>query len=228
MTSVISNASRAMAPVQPFMITRWSLPLSVAAHGAILLAVAWLVVPRSLEQPRMRVIAVEIISQAMAPPPTLPAPVAPVLSSPIAPAAPVSPPEPQDGMVRATDFYAASILADPANAEVRVNFPLLASSEQVVQLCNMEALEQLHLARTDLAPDALVGYAFADLSVQGNTLAADGGAFRSRGGWFHLRYRCAVSPDVSAVVAFEYAIGDPVPESQWEEHFLNSDDDWLD
>lgn len=216
-----------MASVQPFMIVRWSLPLSVLAHGTILAAVMWLVVPRHLGQPKMQVIAVEIISQAMAPP-TLPAPAPPVLSSPIAPAAPVPSPEPQDGMVRATDFYAAGILADPANAEVRANFPLLASSEQIVQLCNMEALEQLHLAETDLAPDALVGYAFADLSVRGDTLAADGGAFRSKGSWFHLRYRCTVSPDVSAVAAFEYAIGDPVPESQWEEQFLNRDDDWLD
>lgn len=131
-------------------------------------------------------------------------------------------------MVEAREFFAGSILTDPANAEVRENFPLLARDEQVVQLCNIEALEQLRLAEGDFEPDALVGYAFGDLSVNQTVLDAEGGAFRSRGAWFHLRYHCAVSADVTAVSGFAYAIGDEVPESQWEEHFLNGSDEGLD
>lgn len=210
---------------------RWTLPLSLAVHGVLLFALVWGVVPRQLQAPVLQAITVDLVSPeqvaAMVAPaaePTEPEPaLVPADVLPIAP--PVAPPA--DSMVRATDFFAAGILADPANAEVRENFPLLASSEQVVQLCNMEALEQLRLTGREPTPDALVGYAFDGFAVTGTTLEAEGGAFRSGGEWFHLRYRCTVSDDVSQVSAFEYAIGDPVPESEWEEHFLNGDDDWL-
>ena len=131
-------------------------------------------------------------------------------------------------MVEARQFFAGAILKNPANREVRENFPLLASDEQVVQLCNMEALDQLRLADDDLYADALVGYAFDSFAIAKTVLDAEGGAFRSKGRWFHLRYHCEVSPDVTAVSAFAYAIGDPVPEDQWEEHFLNAADDGLD
>ncbi|QDZ13342.1 DUF930 domain-containing protein [Devosia ginsengisoli] len=47
------------------------------------------------------------------------------------------------------------------------------------------------------------------------------------GSWFHFRYRCAVTPDIASVSAFEYAMGPAIPRDQWEEHFLNADDDWL-
>lgn len=208
---------------------RWTLPLSLATHGVLVFALVWGVTPRQLQAPVLRAITVDLVSPeqvaamvapAAEPEPTpIPADVLPIAPPAAAPAA--------DGMVRATDFFAAGILADPANAEVRENFPLLASSEQVVQLCNMEALEQLRLTGREPTPDALVGYAFDSFSVNGTTLEAEGGAFRSGGEWFHLRYHCTVSADVTEVSAFEYAIGDRVPESQWEEHFLNGDDDWL-
>lgn len=131
-------------------------------------------------------------------------------------------------MVEARQFFAGAILKDPANREVRENFPLLATDEQVVQLCNMEALEQLRLADDAFDADALVGYAFDSFAIEKTVLDAEGGAFRSKGRWFRLRYHCEVSPDVTAVSAFAYAIGDPVPKDQWEEHFLNADDEGLD
>jgi len=130
-------------------------------------------------------------------------------------------------MVRATDFYAARILADPANAEVRRNFGQLASSEQLVQLCNIEALEQLGRAQAGTKPDAVVGYAFGDLEVEGDTLVADGGAYRRQGKWFKLRFDCTARPDMTSVAAFDYALGGAIPRSQWEEHFLNADDEGL-
>jgi len=130
-------------------------------------------------------------------------------------------------MVAATDFFAAGILENPENVEVRRNFPLLADREQIIQLCNMEALEQLRHAGIADNPDALVGYAFDGIAVEGLSLEAEGGAFRAAGQWRRIAYRCEVAADMGSVVGFQYALGDTVPESQWEEHFLNSDDDWL-
>lgn len=213
---------------------RWTLPLSLALHGAALAVLLFLMAPRVLPPAELRVISVDLVPAAVqAPSPAEPLPQQTPLA---APAEVVEKPEPSvsapavqsDGMVEASQFFAGSILEDPVNAEVRENFPLLARDEQVVQLCNMEALEQLRLAAGNLAPDTLVGYAFGDLVVDRGMLNAEGGAFRSRGAWFHLRYHCAVSPEVTAVSAFAYAIGEPVPESQWEEHFLNGSDEGLD
>ncbi|MCR6671123.1 DUF930 domain-containing protein [Devosia ginsengisoli] len=213
-------------PHRPDILVRWTLPASLLAHGALLAALLLLTVPRTLERVPMRAIAVELVpAQAEPPPPAIPATEA-------MPAAPVEPAPPEtagddDGMVVATDFYASGILSDPANAEVRRNFPLLATSEQVIQLCNMEALEQLRSAEPAVMADALVGYAFDSMEVSGNALDAEGGAVRSGGKWFHFRYHCAVAPDIASVSAFEYAMGPAIPRGEWEEHFLNADDDWL-
>ncbi|KRA47888.1 DUF930 domain-containing protein [Devosia sp. Root635] len=209
------------------MTVRWTLPVSVVLHGGLLAALLVVAVPRTLERPAQRVISVELIRPS--PPPVIagaepaPEPVAPVEAPPPVPTASAD-----DGMTAATDFYAGGILADPANVEVRKNFPLLASSEQVIQLCNMEALEQLRLADPAVPADALVGYAFDAITVAGTMLDAPDGAVRSGGRWFHFRYHCAVTADMAGVSAFEYALGDPVPPEQWEEHFLNANDDWLD
>lgn len=131
-------------------------------------------------------------------------------------------------MVAATEFYAADILNDPAHREVHRNFPLLADREQVIQLCNIEALEQLRIDNVAENPDALVGYAFEGIGVTGLSLEANGGAYRADGQWHRVRYRCEVAPDIRSVSAFAYAVGALVPQSEWETHFLNADDDWLD
>ncbi|KQX38810.1 hypothetical protein ASD04_09155 [Devosia sp. Root436] len=210
-------------------MVRWTLPVSVVIHGGLLAALLALAVPRSLERPAQHVISVELVRPAPQSPPPAVASAEPAPKPAAVPEAP--PPVPtasaDDGMIAATDFYAGGILADPANAEVRRNFPLLASSEQVTQLCNMEALEQLRLADPAVPADALVGYAFDSITVAGTVLDAPDGAVRSGGSWFHFRYHCAVTPDIAGVSAFEYALGAAVPPEQWEEHFLNGNDDWL-
>lgn len=210
---------------------------SLLAHGLLLAAVLWLSVPKPLPVPPSGAIVVDLIPETEAPP--APADQVEVLSAPsverepIA-ASPVEEREPQqastappqaDGMVSATQFFAAAILNDPANSEVRENFPLLASQEQIIQICNIEALEQLREAGLSHAPDALVGYAFDSIDVTGLDLVATGGAFRSNGEWYRIRYHCAVAADIRSVAAFEYALGQLVPESEWEAHFLNGTDD---
>jgi len=204
-----------------------SLPASVLAHGLVA-AAALLLVPQPLVAPAQRVVSVDIISPEQyaalfAPPSTATVP----LPEPAAEAVVPVPPGRDDGLVEAQNLYAADILGDPANAEVRANFPLLASSEQVVQLCNMEALEQLRTSGAAPGADALVGYAFGDVTVDKDALRVEGGAYRSQGRWFHIRYDCTVLADMSGVRNFAYAVGDLVPPSEWEAHFLNSDDDWL-
>lgn len=194
---------------------------------------ALLAIPEPFAPSEAGSIAVELLSEADYALHTAPEP-EPVRAPEVVAAAPVptapAPPElpsAEAGMVAATEFYAADILNDPTHREVQQNFPLLADREQVIQLCNIEALEQLRIDKVAENPDALVGYAFEGIGVSGLSLEANGGAFRAAGQWYRIRYRCDVAPDIRSVSAFAYAVGALVPESQWEAHFLNSDDDWL-
>lgn len=213
-----------------------SWPLSIAVHVAILLGLLWATAPRTLPIPADKPIAVDIVtsaefaafSQPPSPPEPVPASTAKMEPEQVAEPSPAPSEKPSHETITAKQFHAAAILADPANREVRENFPRLASDEQLVQLCNMEALEQFQVAESAAMPDAVVGYAFGDVTIAGGVLEADGAAFRSAGQWYHVAFRCAGGLDPPAVTAFQYTLGDLVPESEWEEHFLNSDDDWLD
>jgi len=230
-----------LSAARPITAVRWTVPVSVGLHGLLLLLAVLLMAPRALPVPPERPIAVELISsEAMQPEPAAPLPLTVPAPSPepaaiplVAATSPVTEPAPAPvagtpGMKQASQFYASGILADPANAELRDNFPLLAGSEQLIQLCNIEALEQLRDEPGTGEPDALVGYAFGDMQVTGGRLEAEFGAFRRDGQWYHLRYRCTVGSDLRSVSAFEYQVGALVPPSEWEEHFLNGDDEGFD
>ena len=227
----------------PFEMARpLSVGLSLAVHAIALVVLVLLAAPRVLKAPATPVMAVDIVSPEQYARLQMPLPAAPesiaVAAEPSTAAAPSAaapqaqrsvPPTiaPAGQMIHATAFYAASILADPANAEVHRNFGELASSEQLIQLCNIEALEQLGRGLAGIKPDAVVGYAFGDLEVDGDTLVADGGAYRRQGQWFKLRFECAARPDMSGIAAFDYVLGEAIPQSQWEGHFLNADDEGL-
>lgn len=209
--------------------------VSLLVHGLVLAGVAVLAVPRALVPPLEQVISVDMVPAAQLVRPQAPLPLAPVPAAILAGLAAASPAlEPPAAIaasggqrVQATDFYAASILADPANAGLRRSFGSLAGSEQAIQLCNMEALEQIALGETGPAPDTMVGYAFDEITVDGLVVTANGGAFRRQGQWFRVQFSCTVASDMAAVTAFDYQAGARVPESEWEEHFLNDTDDGL-
>jgi hypothetical protein len=129
---------------------------------------------------------------------------------------------PQSGPIEATQFFAGKILAE--DRKIAAALPTLGNDERVIQLCSIEALEQIKAAKAEFAPDTLVAYAFGDMNVAAGILTAPGAAFRSRRKWWNVSVRCAVLPDYSAVIAFEFTLGVEVPEDQWEEHYLTAED----
>ncbi|GHA30429.1 hypothetical protein GCM10007989_27750 [Devosia pacifica] len=223
----------------------WGAPVSLGLHGAAI-TVLGLAQATQPEPPRpVRSIAVEILSESQFLSRTTP--VAPQVSQPDAPdlvaqpeaakdealsprtakeiaAAPSGEPE----MISADQFYASAVLNNSANTEVINNLPLLAPSEQTVQLCNIEAIEQVNASESALEADIVVGYAYGEILVDDTTVEVDGGALRSEREWYHFRFRCEVAPDRRSVSHFEYAIGEQIPHEEWDSHYLNSNDDFLD
>ena len=91
----------------------------------------------------------------------------------------------------------------------------VAADERVEQLCGLEAMSQIHAWKSDFEPDRVTAYAKGATKLAGRALIADGAAFRSKRRWYDLRFRCELSPDQAAIVAFEFRVGEPVPRSQW-------------
>lgn len=213
---------------------------SLALHLLLALIALWLSPLRTMVAPPPEAVSVEIVTPdqfaALERPPAPTAAPTEETTPPVANAAPASANTDtaseapalartqQPATHRATRLYSTDMLKEPAMARIRRTLTQLADSERIVQLCNIEALEQIKRAETDYAPDALVAYAMSDPVTRGFTLTAPGAAFRSRRKWYGVSLICTAAPDYQGVTAFEFTLGDPIPEDQWEAHNLNSED----
>lgn len=148
--------------------------------------------------------------EAALPPPTAP---------PVAPA-PAAPEAPRDGLIRPSRIFGASAFADPRSRKALEALPTFAPDERIVQLCDVEALEQIHAWDTALEPDLVIPYALEEVELSGRALVADGAAFRSGHHWYGVRFRCEVTADLTEVASFAFRVGREIPEAEWEAHGL--------
>ncbi|WP_416066742.1 DUF930 domain-containing protein [Rhizobium sp. ZK1] len=143
--------------------------------------------------------------------PSLPALPKPVISGP---------PE----LTQAKALFSGKTLASPRSRKAREMLATLSGGERNLQLCNLEALEQVSRSRPGSAPDLVAPYAMKPEKVRGASVEVEGGAFRSKGNWFNIRFHCEVDPTGKAVVAFAFAIGEAIPRDEWQEHNLIAED----
>jgi hypothetical protein len=212
---------------------------SIALHLLLALTAIWLSPLRTLVTPPPQAVTVEIVTPeqfaalerpapaSIAPTPDAAPPAwdaAPYASEADAAPAVSARPQAAHATHRATTLYSADMLKEPAMARIRQTLTQLVDSEQMVQLCNIEAIEQIRRAEIGYAPDSLVAYAMSDPVTRGFTLTAPGAAFRSRRKWYGISLTCTVAPDMKGVTAFEFTVGEPIPEDQWEAHNLNAED----
>jgi len=123
-------------------------------------------------------------------------------------------------MIRPTEMLSAKTLADPRSRQARADLATFASDERMVQLCNLEAMDQIRRWRADFQPERVVPYATAEEKIRGTTIAADGAAFRSRKNWYSLKFKCQLARDGESVIGFEFLVGDPVAREKWDEFGL--------
>lgn len=220
------------APIDvPTTRPAWGTLASLGFHAAL---VALLLIgpnKQRLQPVLPRSIAVEMVSAAqfaalLAPPvapaasPAAPATVTPEMQPDTQSPAPAA--KPNTDTIRATNFYAGSLLAEPASAALRAGMKTLDGSERLVQLCSIEAIEQIRRARPEFDPDTVVAYAMADMAVRDGALIAEGAAFRSRREWYAARFSCTAAADFSRVEQFTFSVGEFIPHELWDAHYLTA------
>lgn len=215
----------------------WGGLASLCLHGALMGLLLMGPNKARLEPHIPRSIAVEMISasqfaalQAPAEPPSVP--VAPKTAPPSGAAtaaeSEAAAPKPKaatnGAMTQATTLYSGALLAEPASAKLRAAMPTLDGRERAVQLCDIEAMEQIRRSRPEFDPDMVVAYAMADMLVRDGALVADGAAFRSRREWYEVRFSCTVAADFSGVATFSFTVGSFIPHELWDAHYLTAEE----
>ena len=201
----------------------WGISASVVLHTLLAAMLALMPLPKRPKRLEEERVSVDILTprqfEAATRPP--PAPVTPAESE--APAAVPPPalgtqqPPTAPAMIRPTEMLSAKTLADPRSRQARADLATFASDERMVQLCNLEAMDQIRKWRTDFQPERVVPYATAEEKIAGTTIAADGAAFRSRRNWYGLKFNCRLAQDGESVIGFEFLVGDPVAKEKWDE-----------
>ena len=211
--------------------TSWAIVASTALHVLVAFVLVLLPAPPRPEPPPESSIAVEIITPeqfetATRQPGTAPSPASPSPQPPEnQPRVIAKPSEPQPGaMVRATQLYSSKRLSDPRSKQAREALQLVSTDERIEQLCDLEALEQIHEWNAGFEPDFLIAYAMAETRMSELTMEAKGGAFRSKRHWYNVSYKCEMSPDFTTVASLEFLVGKEIPKSEWQNHDLSADD----
>lgn len=227
-TAVISQVGRNWPPRAGAVLA------SLLLHSTLLALLLIGQLAPALKPPAITSVSVDLISPAQfaalttpaSPPPQVDSPAMTAEPTPSATpnAPPAAPAAPANGTFRATEFYAARLLAEPASAQLRQGMRTLAASEQAVQLCDIEAMEQIRRARPDFDPDMVVPYAMGETATSDGAFIAEGGAFRSRREWYEVSFRCSPAADLSHVEAFEFTVGEEIPHELWDAHFLTAEE----
>ncbi|MCJ8142498.1 DUF930 domain-containing protein [Ancylobacter sp. A5.8] len=199
------------------------LALSLALHVALLLVMLWLGLAPVLP-PEPPAVTVEILSGAAfdalrAPaPPTVPMSgggegLGPPSAAPPAAVPPVT--TRPDGMIHPSTLLSQQALAQPANRPLRRQLATLADEEHIAQLCDLEAMEQIHAWKGEFQPDRLVDYALSDPRLEEGAFIAHGAAFRAGHQWYELSYRCELDASRRRVTGFSFRVGAAIAREEW-------------
>ncbi len=118
---------------------------------------------------------------------------------------------------------AVAAAVSPAGAlDARMKAGLLAldPGTRLEQRCDAEVADRIAREDGRFDPDKVIAYATGEPKVAGDEIKTRGGAFRSKGQWYHVAYKCLTGPDHMQVLSLRYSIGDRIPEDEWEQYNL--------
>ncbi|KQU89204.1 hypothetical protein ASD02_20085 [Ensifer sp. Root1252] len=124
---------------------------------------------------------------------------------------------PSDRFVKAEELFSAKSIADPRVKQAMGQLPV---KKRILQLCNIEALEQIRHQRPEDFPDILVPFGPSGGFIGKEQIDASGGAYRSKGNWYDVDFKCKVDLETVEVTSFSFAIGNIVPKTAWKSRRL--------
>lgn len=108
----------------------------------------------------------------------------------------------------ARELFSSRILGD---SRARTAMAGLSGPQRLNLLCVTELRAQIRDLYPDRPPEILPSFR----PQAGTVLAPVRAAYRSRGMWYDLDFRCETDPAVTRVERFSFRVGAPVPRSQW-------------
>ncbi len=118
---------------------------------------------------------------------------------------------------------ASLTLAWPAKAmdnALRAGLLKLDPETRLEQRCDAEVLDRISHDDHSYKADRVVAYAFATPQMSADAIRSSGAAFRSKGQWYRLKFKCQTAPDHMQVLQLRYKIGDEIPETDWAKYNL--------
>jgi hypothetical protein len=118
---------------------------------------------------------------------------------------------------------ASMTLAGPANAmdsALRAGLLKLDPQTRLEQRCDAEILDRITHDDHKYKADRVVAYAFATPEMGADAIRSPGAAFRSKGQWYRLKFKCETAPDHMQVLQLRYRIGDEIPQTDWTKYNL--------
>ena len=118
---------------------------------------------------------------------------------------------------------ASLTLAFPASAmdnALRAGLMKLDPQTRLEQRCDAEVLDRITHDDRKFKADRVVAYAFATPEMSADAIRSPGAAFRSKGQWYRLKFKCQTGPDHMEVLQLRYRIGDEIPETDWAKYNL--------
>lgn len=120
-----------------------------------------------------------------------------------------------DELPRVKQIFANRILASQKGTETKTGLLSVHLSERTVQLCNLEALEQIAHAYPELSPKTVMADATLPLREKGLNLKAPGALVYANGTWYSLEFECWIRPDALELDDFAFKLGAELPRPQW-------------
>lgn len=122
-----------------------------------------------------------------------------------------------------TAVVAVAIAGSSAQAmspSLRRGLMKLDPQTRLEQRCDAEVLDRISRDDRGFKADRVVAYAFATPEMGENSIRSPGAAFRSKGEWYRLKFKCRTAPDHMEVLDFRYKIGERIPKDQWAKYNL--------
>jgi hypothetical protein len=129
----------------------------------------------------------------------------------------VEPIKEQSTLISAKQIYSKDTLSDP---RVKQAIGKLHQRDRIIQICGIEALEQIRHSRPGTFPDMLAPN--AGIVAKTHFTIRDG-AFRSRAKWYAVSFDCEVDEEAMNITKFSYSIGKAIPNSEWHSRQLPTD-----